>query len=74
MYNRYLPREDFPDPSCADDREQKSFLRFLPGIWEKLKPDRLDKGDLLLAAVLFLLYSDSGEEEYLFALVLLFLL
>jgi len=58
----------------SEERSSGPFSQLLPSLLEKLHLDRLDKGDLLLAAILFLLYTDSGEEEYLFALALLFLL
>ena len=40
----------------------------------KLKLDDLDTGDLLLLAILFLLFRDSEDEELLIALGLLLIL
>ena len=54
-----------------------------PPVWEKLrgllsgllgKFTDLDSGDLLLLAMLYLLYRDGGDEELMIAIGLLFLL
>ena len=42
--------------------------RGLDGILSRLDPSRLETEDLLVLAVLWLLYRESGEKELLFAL------
>lgn len=80
MYNRYLPQEQNQYKPIShsqqyenEDKEAKKSSLFA-SLFRHLKPDQWDKGDLLLAAILLLLYLDSEEDEYLFAMVLLFLL
>ena len=80
MYNRYIPSNEhnyIPIPeseTCDQTLPKAEKSAFFSSILQRLKPERLDKGDLLLAAVLLLIYLDSEEEEYLFAMILLFLL
>ncbi len=46
----------------------------LDGLLGKLKLDSIDTGDLLLLAILFLLFREGGDEELLIALGLLLIL
>jgi len=82
MYNRYLPHdrgEYLPFSSSTEyipPKETKTgrVSSILNSLLDRLKIEKLDNGDLLLAAILLLLYLDSKDEEYLFALALFFLL
>ena len=80
MYNRYLPQDNnhyepvSTTPGLENDKNETKKSSIFASILRHLKPDQWDKGDLLLAAILLLLYLDSDEEEYLFAMILLFLL
>ena len=55
---------------CSEHPSTASFSQ----IMEKLKLDDLDTGDLLLLAILFLLFRDGEDEELLLALGLLLIL
>ena len=46
----------------------RSFRSGLDGILSHLDPGRLDTEDLLVLAILWLLYRDSGEKEMLIAM------
>ena len=46
----------------------------LSGLLGKLHLDHIDTGDLLLLAILFLLFQEDGDEELLMALGLLLIL
>ncbi len=83
MYNRYLPQDHgeyvpFSSPSAeytppnATKKEKRS--SFFTSLLDRLKIEQTDTADFLLAAILLLLYFDSKDEEYLFALALFFLL
>ena len=61
------PRREDPPPG----REKQSLLSGLLG---KLKLDGIDSGDLLLLAILFLLFQEGEDEELLIALGLLLIL
>lgn len=86
MYNRYV-RNDAgvyqriptgePDHQTTDSRSprQKSGVSgLLSQIMGRLKLDELDTGDLLLLAILFLLFREGEDEELLLALGLLLIL
>ena len=61
------PRREDPPPG----REKQGLLSGLLG---KLKLDGIDSGDLLLLAILFLLFQEGEDEELLIALGLLLIL
>ncbi len=46
----------------------------LSGLFRSILPKNIDMGDLLLLVLLFLLYSESGDEEFLIILAIVFLL
>lgn len=81
MYNRYLQSDhgDYrpipppPPPGAGEPplREERDLLHRLLG---RLKIGDLDTGDLLLLALLVLLFYEGGDEELLLALALAFLL
>ncbi len=61
----------FDSKTSREKTEKKGFVSsFLGG----LKLDHIDTGDLLLIAVLILLFKESEDEELLIALVLLLIL
>lgn len=62
-------REDPPPPPGGGEKQG-----LLSGLLGKLKLDGIDSGDLLLLAVLFLLFQEGADEELLIALGLLFIL
>ncbi len=64
------PWEDFPPPPKGGEKKQG----LLSGLLGKLKLDEIDTGDLLLLAILFLLFKDGADEEVLIALGLLLIL
>ena len=89
MYNRYVRNEDgmyqrvsageaestgFSPSSACGKSTGASIDGFFSQIMEKLKLDDLDTGDLLLLAILFLLFRDGEDEELLLALGLLLIL
>ena len=49
-------------------------MRALSGILERLRLQEVDTGDLLLLAILFLLFREKADEEVLIALGLLLIL
>lgn len=61
-----------PPPPPPFDRGGRQGL--LNGLLGKLKLDNIDTGDLLLLAILFLLFKDGGDDELLIALGLLLIL
>ena len=82
MYNRYIrndtgpygeiPRQDPPPgPGCAQETGRGNILS---GLLEKFNLKDLDKGDLLLLFILFLLLREGEDEELLIALGLLLIL
>ena len=88
MYNRYV-RNDAgvyqrvpagePDPpssgNAGGNRQNSGGINgFLSQIIGKLRLDDLDTGDLLLLAILFLLFRDGEDDELLLALGLLLIL
>ena len=89
MYNRYVrndsgvyhrvptgePETAAYNQSSAHGKNVGTSLNgFFSQIMEKLKLDDLDTGDLLLLAILFLLFRDGEDEELLLALGLLLIL
>ena len=64
--------EDFPDSKPNRDKTEKKGL--LSSLLGGLRLDHIDSGDLLLIAVLILLFRESEDEELLIALVLLLIL
>lgn len=87
MYNRYVRNDDGvyqrvptgdPDPPCSGgsppNRPGGGINGLLSQLMGKLKLDDLDTGDLLLLAILFLLFRDGEDDELLLALGLLLIL
>jgi len=82
MYNRYIrndtgayeeiPRQDAP-PDQGNFRESGG-RGILSGLLEKFNLKDMDKGDLLLLFILFLLLREGEDEELLIALALLLIL
>ena len=80
MYNRYIrndtgsysriPEEEAPPRQEASD----VIARALRGLLDRLHLESVDTGDLLLLALLFLLYEEQADEELLFALGILLIL
>lgn len=82
MYNRYIRNdtgqyeripEQEPPPRQADGPSSGG-RGLLSGILEKLNLKDMDKGDLLLLFILFLLLREGEDEELLIALGLLLIL
>lgn len=86
MYNRYV-RNDAgvyqrvpaggPEPPPAgggNSRPNSGVSGLLNQIMGRLRLDDLDTGDLLLLAILFLLFRDGEDDELLIALGLLLIL
>ena len=66
-----------PNPQPHDFSLLGGFLGrngLLSGILDKLNLNDIDTGDLLLLAILFLLYREDGDDELLIALGLLLIL
>lgn len=82
MYNRYIRNdtgqyERVPEqepPQYQTDPPPSGGRGILSGILEKLNLKDLDKGDLLLLFILFLLLREGEDEELLIALGLLLIL
>lgn len=87
MYNRYVrndagvyqrvPAGESETAFSHDpphERPGSGVAGLLSQLMGKLKLDDLDTGDLLLLAILFLLFRDSEDEELLIALGLLLIL
>lgn len=80
MYNRYIRNdtgsyERVPEQEPPQTDGPASGNRgILSGILEKLNLKDLDKGDLLLLFILFLLLREGEDEELLIALGLLLIL
>ena len=82
MYNRYIRNdtgqyERVPEqepPQHQTDASTSGGRGILSGILEKLNLKDLDKGDLLLLFILFLLLREGEDEELLIALGLLLIL
>lgn len=79
MYNRYIcndsgPYEHIPhqDPSFGGSTGGSGGI--LSGLLEKFNLKDMDKGDLLLLFILFLLLREGEDEELLIALGLLLIL
>jgi len=57
---------------APEERRPPSPLSGLSGelgrVFRRLQPDRLETEDLLLLCVLYLLYRESGDEEFLIAM------
>ena len=72
MYNRYTVKEELYRPVSPDVREKPpagyaggpSFLR-------NLLPPGTDVGDIILLLVLYLLYADSRDEDFLVILIVM---
>lgn len=71
-YKPRKPRSIFP--SLSGDREKTKLEKSLGGLLKKLDPTKLEFEDILLMAVLYLLYRESGDEELLIMLGVMFLL
>ena len=70
-----LPRESAPERPPPPPENEKtppspllSLRSGLDGIFERLDPKRLETEDLLVLAILWLLYRESGDWELLIAL------
>ena len=69
-----LPRESAPERPPPPESEKTpsspllSLRSGLDGIFERLDPKRLETEDLLVLAILWLLYRESGDWELLIAL------
>ena len=69
-----LPRESVPERPPPPESEKTppspllSLRSGLDGIFERLDPKRLETEDLLVLAILWLLYRESGDWEMLIAL------
>ena len=86
MYNRYVRNDagvyqrgptgepEHPLSGGGTSRQKGGMNGFLSQIMGKLKLDDLDTGDLLLLAILFLLFREGEDEELLLALGLLLIL
>lgn len=68
------PRQGQPGPSPPPTGRETGQRGPLEGLLGKLKLDNIDTGDLLLLAILFLLFREGGDEELLIALGLLLIL
>lgn len=70
MYNRYIPRDspctpmEGPDPVRPESGERTSLTALL----KKLRLDRLDSGDILLALIVLLLWKEGEDTDLLLAL------
>ena len=63
------------DPSPPPRQEASDVIaRALRGLLDRLHLESVDTGDLLLLALLFLLYEEHADEELLFALGILLIL
>lgn len=86
MYNRYVRNDagvyqrvptgepEHPLSGGGTSRQKGGMNGFLSQIMGKLKLDDLDTDDLLLLAILFLLFREGEDEELLLALGLLLIL
>lgn len=79
MYNRYIPQPEPYTPAerprrPADGPEHGDGLKGLKGLLERLRPQGLDSGDVLLILVALLLWKDSEDTDLLLALAAAFLL
>ena len=82
MYNRYVRNDAGVYQRVPAGESETAFSHgppherpgLLSQLMGKLKLDDLDTGDLLLLAILFLLFRDSEDEELLIALGLLLIL
>ena len=69
-----LPRESAPERPPPPESEKTppspllSLRSGLDGIFERLDPKRLETEDILVLAILWLLYRESGDWEMLIAL------
>ena len=74
------PRQEAPpprrEPPPPPPRQEASdvIARALRGLLDRLHLESVDTGDLLLLALLFLLYEEQADEELLFALGILLIL
>ena len=86
MYNRYVrngdgiyqrvssSEEERPPGGAPPHRPEGAAGGLLSQLLGKLQLEDLDTGDLLLLAILFLLFKEGGDEELLIALGLLLIL
>ena len=86
MYNRYVrngdgiyqrgssSEEEHPPGGAPPHRSEGAAGGLLSQLLGKLQLEDLDTGDLLLLAILFLLFKEGGDEELLIALGLLLIL
>ena len=77
-YNRYvIPKERYRAVTGGGGASERPSagsaggLRRLLGGLGDLVPSKLDPADLLLLAILYLLYLDSGDEEFLLLLAVM---
>ena len=86
MYNRYVRNDagvyqrvpsgepESPSAGSGNSHVGTGINGFLSQIMGKLRLSDLDTGDLLLLAILFLLFRDGDDDELLLALGLLMIL
>lgn len=74
MYNRYIPENSGYTPVEPLERERGAFERFggkgklsPESLLKRLRLDKLDSGDILLALIVLLLWKDSEDTDLLLA-------
>ena len=60
--------EKRPPPDKRPDAASPPLLGGLNGLLTRLGPGRLEAEDLLILAILYLLYRESGDREFLLAM------
>lgn len=68
------PPHPIPPPPPKPPPSPPDVTRLLSGLLERLRLQDVDTGDLLLLAILFLLFREKADEEVLIALGLLLIL
>ena len=68
------PPHPIPPPTPKPPPSPPDVTRLLSGLLERLRLQDVDTGDLLLLAILFLLFREKADEEVLIALGLLLIL
>lgn len=68
------PPPPLPPPAPKPPPPPPDVTRLLSGLLERLRLQDVDTGDLLLLAILFLLFREKADEEVLIALGLLLIL
>lgn len=70
MYNRYIP-EGHPytpvDPPTKEARPREAGRLSLESLLKRLRLEKLDTGDILLALIVLLLWKDSEDTDLLLA-------